>query len=123
MNDVSLNETICISRKGRKESLKKEHCLGMFLCFFIFHEFLNSPSLSFGRCVGMQQRIPVLVNEPQISPQRKKELEEEIGAILDANRNDGNKGMKGHSTAGFKGDDNQRRALIWVCLAVNRSLA
>ena len=42
-----------------------------------------------GRCLGKQYQIPILVSEAEISEKRKVELEEEIGATLDAKTKDG----------------------------------
>lgn len=45
-----------------------------------------------GRCLDKQYQIPILVSETGISSKRTTELEEEISAILDAKRSEGNQG-------------------------------
>ena len=45
-----------------------------------------------GRCLDKQYQIPILVGETGISSKRTTELEEEISAILDARRSEGNQG-------------------------------
>ncbi|KAL9969518.1 hypothetical protein ACROYT_G021740 [Oculina patagonica] len=59
------------------------NCVAGTLCV----TFIQAPI----RCLEKQYQIPVLVSETGISSKRTFELEEEIGAILDAKRSDGNK--------------------------------
>ena len=44
------------------------------------------------RCLEKQYQIPILVGETGISEQRRRELEREIGTILDTKVADGNTG-------------------------------
>lgn len=74
----------------------------MFKGFLILYEFLNPLFFFFGRCLGTQYQIPVLVNESEISSPRKIELEKEIVTVLEANRNDANKSKNDHIRVSFK---------------------